>query len=229
MTRRHQIQPGDSVTRLAEQNGLFVDSIVNHPDNQALREKRANMDALLPGDVIVIPNKKPRAVRAATGQKHRFKRKGVPAVFRIQLFDQSEARSNQHYSLSIDGRTYEGTTDGDGLLEQAVPTNAERGELVIGPDDFRVSLVFGGMDPIEEVSGIQKRLRNLGFASGADATQMNDGIRRALKQFQAKFGLEPTGECDAATRSKLSEAHDDVGSIPESADPKERPDAGGAQ
>ena len=136
-------------------------------------------------------------------------------MFRLQVFDLVAARANQEYTLTIDAALkLEGKTDEQGVVEQYVPTGAKRGELVIGPDAFRLELRFGHLDPHDELTGIQHRLNNIGFACGQPDGTLNEATRQALMEFQFATGLEPTGEADPATVEKLAEVHDQVGRAP---------------
>lgn len=208
MPIRHAVRQGDSVAKLAYEYGFFVDTIWDHPDNSALRAERENMDALLPGDVIVIPDKTAKSYAESTDQRHEYRRKGVPAVFRLQLFRFDQPRANEPFSIEIDGVTYDGTTDGDGLLKISLPPNAAKGVLTIGPDDEQFELLFGHMDPIEELQGVQKRLNNLGFDCGEPSGEMNGATAAAIRRFQDRFDLPETGELDEQTREKIQEIHD---------------------
>jgi hypothetical protein len=208
MPKRHVIQQGESVVSLSERYGLFVETIWQHADNADLKKKRKDMNVLFPGDVLVIPDKQPKELPGETGKRHTFRRKGIPAIFRLQVFDFEEPRANQDYQLTVDGRTYLGTTDEEGILIEYLPARARRGELRIGPDDFRVALEFGEMDPIDELSGVQKRLRNLGYACGAPDGRPSAATRAALAAFQRRFGLPETGEPDKDTLAKLETIHD---------------------
>lgn len=222
MPIRHTIVQGDSVIRLADEHGFFPQTIWEDAANTALREKRKDMNELVPGDVVVIPDKQPKMLPARTGALHRFRRKGIPAIYRLQLFDEEEPRANQSYRLTVDGREYTGTTDENGILQLYLPATAREGELVIGPDEFTVGLEFGHLDPITEVTGIQKRLNNLGFFCGDPDGVLNDATRDALADFQWRFGLEDTGEPDDETLAMLEEVHDAKNAYP----PAEE-DAGG--
>jgi hypothetical protein len=71
--------------------------------------------------VVVIPDKRLRLEKRATGAKYTFRRKGIPALFRLQVYDMHIPRSNQSYKLTVDGVAHSGTTDGQGILEQYVP------------------------------------------------------------------------------------------------------------
>ncbi|MBI3776578.1 MAG: hypothetical protein HY273_13725 [Gammaproteobacteria bacterium] len=86
MPKQHIIRPGDSLANIAYENGLLAQTVWDSPDNQALRDKRPDMNILMPGDVLVIPDKRLRKSAIATGQRHRFRLKDVPHMFRLQLF-----------------------------------------------------------------------------------------------------------------------------------------------
>lgn len=214
MPIRYTIEQGDSVIRLSGQHGLYSATIWNDPANATLKNLRKDMNELMPGDVVVIPDKRSKEVAAATGQQHRFRRKGIPALYRVQLFDVEEPRANQTYRFTIDGTVINGQTDENGMLEEYVPAGAREGELVIGPDEFTVGIDFGYLDPITEISGIQKRLNNLGYFSGEPDGELDDDTRDALADFQFRFGLDDTGEPDEATIAKLQEVHDSPAAFP---------------
>ncbi|WP_437599802.1 peptidoglycan-binding domain-containing protein [Sorangium sp. So ce590] len=200
---------------LSERHGLFVETIWNHPENAELKRKRKDMNVLAPGDVLFIPDKRLKEEQAATGRRHVYRRKGVPALFRLQVFDGQEPRKRQRYKLTVDGRSSEGTTDDKGILIEFVATGASRGELVIGPDELRVQIDFGHMDPIDTLSGTQKRLANLGYDCGGTDGRPSEATEAAIRAFQRRFRLPETGEPDEATLRKLEEVHDAPNEFPE--------------
>jgi N-acetylmuramoyl-L-alanine amidase len=206
------IVQGDSVIRLSDDYGFDADTIWNDAANAALKEKRKDMNELVPGDEVVIPDRRQKIVEATTGTVHRFRRNGIPAYFRLQVFDGEQLRANQPFTLTIKGRTYSGTTDDKGVLELYVPATADEGTLVIGPDELTVVIDFGHLDPITEISGVQKRLNNLGYFAG-ESGELDDATRDALADFQYEFGLDETAEPDEATIAKLSEVHDKAGTF----------------
>lgn len=214
MPIRHTTAQGESVIGLSDRHGHFAGTIWDDPANASLKAKRPNMNALLPGDVVVIPDRRPKEVTKADKACHRFRRKGIPATLRLQLFDIETPRANQDYKLIVDGVVTKGTTDGDGILEEWVDPAARRGKLIIGPDEFTIELSFGQMDPHDELSGIQKRLSNLGFDCGEPTGAMNDRTQAALRDFQARFDLPITGQADQATIDKLAAQHDDPAEFP---------------
>jgi N-acetylmuramoyl-L-alanine amidase len=215
----HTIEEGESTISLALQYGFFVNTIWDYPANADLKRKRKDMNVLMPGDIVVIPDKEIKEVSGATEQLHRFKRKGIPAIYRLQVFDCEKPRANQAYRLSLDGQVLRGTTDANGILQQPVPPDATEGELIIGPDEFRLTIDFGHLDPITEISGVQKRLNNLGYLCGEADGELDEPTRDALADFQDRFGLEPTGELDDATLKKLEEVHDAPNQFPNQPQP----------
>jgi Putative peptidoglycan binding domain len=173
---------------------------------------------LLAGDLLRIPAKIAKSVAVETGARHRFRRLGVPAKFRIQLFLNDQPRAGQEYRLEVDGAVLSsGTTDADGVLEEAIPPQAKQGRLVVGPDQEEIPLDFGYLDPSTEDSGVAQRLRNLGFYPEAFASGPEDDLGLAIVTFQATFGLPASGEADPATRRKLEEIHDQKSQLPAAA------------
>lgn len=214
MPINHTVQEGDSIPSIADLYGFFVDTIWNYPANAALRQKRKSMDILMPGDVVVVPDKTAKKEQRSTDQRHVFKLKGVPAVFRLQVFDGEIPRANQHYTLTIDGRIYDGTTDSEGVLEATIPPSAKKGDLLIGPDQFRLRILLGTLDPSNEVAGVQKRLNNLGFNCGEPDGDLSDETKDALRRFQRRFDLPVSGEIDDATRHQLESLNDSLKDFP---------------
>lgn len=113
------------------------------------------------------------------------------------------------YELDLDGRPYEGSTDGDGWLEEWIPPNSERGFLRVGehPHQHEFNIVLGTLDPVDALSGVQQRLNNLGFESGKEDGIMGPITRGALLRFQVREELDKSREPDKATRQRLVERH----------------------
>jgi N-acetylmuramoyl-L-alanine amidase len=209
MPIRRVIDQGDSVSRLSERYGLAPDTIWEHPANAKLRSVRSRRDALLPADELVIPDLRAKRVSCPTGGRHRFRRLGVPMLFEIQLFDAyGQPRRQRPYSLDVDGVARQGTTDASGVLREFIPNAAQRGRLVIA-DELDEALLFGELDPIETLSGVQRRLTNLGFACMQDAGAPGANTTAALARFQHLCGMPATGALDDATREAVRACHDD--------------------
>lgn len=119
-------------------------------------------------------------------------------------------RANTPYILRLDGNTYEGQTDGDGMIDIFIPPNAKNGELTLEqgtPNESFLQVKLGAVEPISEISGIKIRLRNLGFDCGSTDEEESADFGLALLAFQEKYDLEKTGEVNQETRDKLKELH----------------------
>jgi hypothetical protein len=208
MAIRFDVQQGDCISSIASEHGFFWETIWNHPNNAQLKKLRKDPNILFPGDVVFIPDKRLKEVQRPTGHMHRFKLKNAPAKFRLQLFEGEVPRANQAYELTVNGKKFPGKTDAKGVLNQSIPPDATEGELIIGPQRERYTLVFGYLNPLSELSGVQARLNNLGYDCGAADGQMNEETETALRAFQARFGLKETGVLDGPTREKIDYLHD---------------------
>lgn len=189
-------------------------AIFDHPDNGELKDKRKTPSVLHPGDVVSIPDKDEKSADAATGAVHRFKVKLPTAMVRIAL----QVHGSYGYELSIDGETWSGTTDGSAPIEHPISPAATSGTLLLWPDEEgndearvglqRIPLLLGHLDPLDEMSGIQGVLTNLGHYYGPIDGRESDALRAAIAAFQAKVDLPVTGEIDDALRDKLRAEHD---------------------
>lgn len=201
---------GECISSLAAECGLMWQTIWEHPENAELRALRKEPNILMEGDDVVIPEKEDGEESGATEQKHRFRKKNTPAMLRLRILRAGKAVADTKYTLIIDGEMRTGTTTGQGDIEETIPPNAAFATLRLEGMLDVFDLPLGALAPVKELMGVQQRLRNLGFNPGPADGEMGDRTRRALKDFQASVGLEPTGEADDATRSKLAQVHDGV-------------------
>lgn len=212
--RNHSISQGECLSSVAHQNGFFWKTLWDLPDNEALKSLRKNPNVLRPGDQVVIPDLRVKEASKAPEKRHQFRRKGVPAKLRLRLVDaQGEPRGNLRYVLQIDGKSFEGSTDGDGRIEHPMPPDALHGELTVTTDagEERYELQLGHINPSLDDDGVEQRLTNLGYiwlpAEVTDAEVRREARRQALLSFQRKEGLNESGEADEATRRRLEEIH----------------------
>ena len=204
--KQHTVEAGDCLISIAAHYGFSVDMIWNLADNASLKDKRKDPNTLVPGDIVVIPDRREKVVSCETAKTHTFKLSAASATFRLQLFEDEKASANQDFELKIGSTTYTGKTDDQGLMEVAIPCTASEGTLTVGPDKTQFELRFGHLQPVSEPHGLVSRLHNLGFHGEKE---------EALSAFQKRFGLEVTGEADQATQDKLAEIHDTVCLFPE--------------
>jgi N-acetylmuramoyl-L-alanine amidase len=213
MARKHTVAQGECLSRIARHYGLAdYRRIYEHPDNAGLRKQRPNPNLLYPGDVLVIPETETKAEPCATDQHHAFRAKVPRRWLRIAVEDEDNKRlANQRYNLQLDDIKLSGTTDGNGIIEHKIRFDCEKGVLSIGKRKWKIYVAH--LNPMEDdtsdegVSGVQGRLRNLGYDVGPIDGVLGPKSRRAIRFFQADEQLEQSGEPDAATRQKLMDVH----------------------
>jgi len=128
-----------------------------------------------------------------------------------QTAEEDEPIKNAPYVLEVDGVIVDqGNTDGDGYVKITIKPDAREGRLTVHksqPEERIFMLDLGVMDPVDEVSGVRKRLANLGFFCAPDGPADADDLVIALRHFQEGNSLNVTGEIDDPTKSKLKELH----------------------
>ena len=206
---KHIVQPGEGLAGIAERWGFFPLTIWDHPGNAALRATREDPDILAAGDELVIPEKEPRVEAVATGRRHRFRRKGVPAILRVQVVLDGVPRANQPYVLEVDGAARSGSTDDRGIVKEYVASNARRAVLRIAPDNTEIAIALGYVEPSRRCDGVQSRLNNMGYPCGPVDGQPSERLRKAVLQFQRDAGIPESGEWDdPAVAAALVRYHD---------------------
>jgi hypothetical protein len=122
-----------------------------------------------------------------------------------------EAMADVPYKVYADGKLVkDGKTGGDGKIEARIPPAADGAWIVLDPGtpkERTVNLSIRAMDPIDEVSGVCKRLNNLGYTCPVEEEKITPAVADALRAFQRKEGIEETGEADGNTRNLLKKAH----------------------
>jgi outer membrane protein OmpA-like peptidoglycan-associated protein len=100
----------------------------------------------------------------------------------LQLFnEQAKPDGGVPFSLSVEGVTNTGTTDGDGMLRVRIPTSARSAVLRIHDSD--VELTITKFPSITQVAGVQLRLRNLGFFAGESDGTVSIELEDAIESF----------------------------------------------
>jgi hypothetical protein len=202
---KQQVGEGEGTSSLAKKNGFFWRTIWDHGENAALKALRKDPNVLFADDEIFIPELQLKEVSKPTEQTHKFKRKGEPCKLKIQLLKSGKPRANEDYVLELEGKLIQGKTDGEGKLEHFIPGEAKSARLTLRNGKEVIPIRIGDLDPVEEASGIQQRLNNLGYECGSEDGAIGDATKEALKRFQADYKLNVTGEADDATKSKLKE------------------------
>jgi hypothetical protein len=204
---KYNVEQGDCISSIAYEHGLFWETVWNHAENSQLKQKRKDPNVLYPGDEVFIPDKEEKQESCSCEKKHRFRRKGIPTKLRMQILKNGKPRANASYILDIDGEVSHGTLDSKGILDKTIPSNAQKAHLQVGLDHQTFEIALGGLDPIDEISGVQVRLNNLGYSVGEPSGTINEKTRSGIKLFQKVNGLSETGLIDSSTRSKLQQLH----------------------
>lgn len=204
-----EIKAGDTVARIAGATGLAPDTIWSHPDNAGLKDQREHMDVLAVGDQLTVPELSVKSVKAETCKRHRFRRRGVPMRFILQVLDAwGNPRKDRPYRLVVDGTPFEGTTDENGVLRHFVPNAAKKGKLYL--DELELDLAIGVLEPKSNLLGAQHRLSNMGFHCLSDAGELGRATVLAIRSFQRLMELPVTGELDDETRTALDVNHQEL-------------------
>lgn len=205
----YTVQPGDCLSSIAYRHGLTWQRIWNDPANAKLKRIRGNPNILYPGDRLHIPEKEPKHHPSASDRKHRFVRKGVPETLSLVVRREGKPLAGEPYTLQVGVLVLRGTTDSQGKIQVRIVPDAESARLILGQGASTqvYELGLGHLDPVTEISGVQARLRNLGYDCGAVDGRMNEATIEAVRAFQEAVGLQATGEIDAATRDALVREH----------------------
>ena len=212
----HSVKQGECLSSIARLYGFSsFEVIYSHPNNSEFKSRRPNPNTLKPGDRVFICDKDTKAIPAETNKSHKFVATTAKVALRLAVKDgDGQPYANTHYQIQFDDVESDGTTDGEGRIEVKVPPDAAQGTLILfqgatGQDVLAsISLDLGCLDPIDEVTGIQSRLNNLGFHCGVVDGVCGEHTKSALRAFQESNGLTVTGEADPDTRNKLRQQHD---------------------
>ena len=198
MSSQYTVSQGDCISSIAASFGLPFDVIWNDPGNADLKKTRPDPNVLYEGDVVTVPDIRPRTENRGTDAQHKFKKKDPPTHIKIRFLRDDEPRAGLSYELQVSGQTLKGTTDAKGYVQQNIPPDADTGLLILTDGNHReiYSLAFGTLDPIDTDAGVQERLGALGFNIEGD-------LADAVRAFQAKQKMTVTGTVDDALRSKL--------------------------
>jgi N-acetylmuramoyl-L-alanine amidase len=215
MSEYHVVSQGEHLFGIAVQYGFTsYTPIWEHANNSELKNKRKNPNVLFPGDRLFIPDRKTGEYSRNTDKRHSFRLKQPPLKLRLVLQDQYEKPiDSASCILVVEGESHRLTTDSEGKLELVIPPTARSAYLVVQDadetphDGVTVSIKVGDLDPVEEISGQQGRLRNLGyFWAEVDGNSSPDFLS-AVEEFQCDHSLTVDGICGPQTQAKLKDEH----------------------
>lgn len=199
---------GECMDSIAFDHGFFKDTLWNDPANAELKRVRKDPNILLAGDRVTIPPLRKKEESGATEKRHRFCRKGVPCKLQLRLCREGDPRGNESYRLVIDGVIlFEGQTDGNGKIKHSIPPDAKIGRLMLQQGKEEYFLQLGHLDPVDQITGMQERLNNLGFNCGEVDGICGTRTRNAIARFQRHYDLKVDGISGPKTQAKMKEVY----------------------
>ena len=87
------VREGECLESIAVKHGHFWETIWNDSANQEIRTVRLDHNVLMAGDRLTIKPIRIRQHPGSTETKHKFRRKGVPSTFKIQLLEEDGANT----------------------------------------------------------------------------------------------------------------------------------------
>lgn len=201
----HYVRQGETLFSLSKRYGIPKEKILDHPDNAFLRDLQRDTGVLRPSDRVMIPDLDTKEVPCATEARHRFRTNNQGCELEVQFLKEDEPRAGEPYVLRFDTNERTGNLDEDGWLRERIPADVQEGILILGEgyaaEEFPIQV--GHIDPVDEVRGVQQRLKNLGFFFGDTDDQPSEALNDAIRIFQTKNELTPSGEMDQATQDRL--------------------------
>ena len=212
--RPYIVRQGDHLARLAFIHGFEAEEVWNHERNAELREMGRTPELLAPGDILYLPVKPKEGLAFSAFTSNRYQAR-VPRIKVSMVFkDDERTLANEPYEihgLGTDGSSgppEQRTTDAEGKIELELPVTTREVTVVFPGPNVAYEVRVGDMDPVAELSGIQKRLENLGFLPRErESAAEGEYVQAAIAAFQKKHGMSPTGTLDEATSKLLKDEH----------------------
>lgn len=221
--KRYIIRHGDHLRRVCFERGLDPDAVWAHGDNADLRARRPSMDVLAAGDLVWLSDSPQTGLDFQGGSTNRYKATVPTTRVHLVLQRDGEPLAQEPYRVEGLRAPLEGVTGDDGAVAFDAPITAREAKLLLPKRNAVHPIVIGGLDPVEEDSGVRQRLAHLGylgFVSG-HLTDLDlvaarpsparhadtDAQRTAIEHFQRDHNLEVTGVLDDTTRAALESAH----------------------
>jgi N-acetylmuramoyl-L-alanine amidase len=210
-----KVKQGDRLPTIATKQGFARwRTIWDFKGNQELKERRESPNILFPGDQVAIPTKLKRNAEVPGGTAEYVVNRGKE-VLRVCFpvaWDSDEDPVSYTAKPDAGGPNLTGPLDADGWMEIDLPPDTNQVDVALWTDDpgnpiATYELRVGEMDPIEEVTGIQARLANLGYYDGATDGEAKEITAAAISQFRREHGLPMGDQIDDDLREALDGVH----------------------
>lgn len=209
----YTVKQGDWLSSIAKKFGIGDwKRIYDHPKNKEFKEKRPDPNVIYPGDKLFIPEQEyieiePKRVNPNV-QKivvSDLEKETIQIIFKDE---EGKPVANQPYKFKIGGYEKEGTTDGNGkMIEEIEAKYIECGTYSLFMGGRELLLNIGHLDPVNEITGIQARLDNLGYDVGPIDGIIGPKTKEAIKTFQRDHGLKDDGIAGPKTQDTLKQVY----------------------
>lgn len=147
----HPVVPGDCFNSLAKDNGFYnYLTLYGHGDNAAIKTKRKNPNLLVEGDVVKIPDKRPKKMPLDLDKEKKFVVDRKPTKLRLAIMDvEDKALTVTDCKLVVGPLTSTDKPTAAGLLEKEIDPTAKAGTL-----DLKFTLTKKPVPPPEPVVAV---------------------------------------------------------------------------
>lgn len=186
----HIVKSGEYLAKIARAHGIADwKALYEHPGNASFREARPNPNLIAPGDQVYIPAIVQAPHTCSLDARHTFELQIEPQSLQVQLRKtDGTPMARVECVLHMGEEAIPVTSDSNGIVRHdALPLELEYVELEIG--EQRLKLAIGHLDPCETLSGVQGRLRNLGYYFGHAHGVLDDATQAAIDRFKGEHGL----------------------------------------
>jgi hypothetical protein len=172
------VRQGEFLLQLAYKFGFDADSVWQDPQNASLVALRSDPNTLFPGDVLYVPTPPPTAgASLKTGSTNNFV-SDAPTMTLTQQFAGPDPSmyASRAYTVQELTQLTGLTTDANGVATFSAPVTLTTATIVFGDTGETWTLGVGQMDPINTLTGIFKRLQNLGYIARDTLFDTNDPL-----------------------------------------------------
>jgi hypothetical protein len=216
------IQRGDFLSKLADAFAFDADAVWNDDHNADLRALRYSPDMLVPGDVMFVPGEPnapvetaPHAADGASTALSPVPTSSISVRFTEAIYASKAYRLQELDELGVL------MTDETGMAKFDCPVTVQTVTVVFSTSGESRELNIGGMDPVDTLAGVFKRLQNLGYLAADSDFDPNELIvlRAGLYALEAHespeaaeawaedAGLSDDGTLDEDVKTMLVTAH----------------------
>lgn len=197
------VKQGDYLRKIAMIHGFIEEEVWDHEKNKRLRSLR-DPNQLYPGDILFIPEISSNRFTLQAGELNACKVKIKRATLSVIFHDQNGPLKHEPFVLEAPVEAEQKMTDAEGKATFHPPLSMDSFDVIFTQKYTRYLVRVGWMNPIEEDSGIRRRLIHLGYLADLEAAKDLD-LRPAILQFQKDHKLAQTGAVDDETARKLKE------------------------